>query len=121
MLKKANKQEYIVPCYDIDLIWHTHQVHHANYANDTKAFLGYIFPHDDSTNDRSEGSVLSNAYAKTIKMWSETFKESYPRPGAMFRGCHPFGKLAPISQALLDDMTHCKESKMTIKRVHISG
>ncbi len=25
-LKKLYPEEFLVPCYDIDLIWHTHQV-----------------------------------------------------------------------------------------------
>ena len=75
-LKKVNPGEFIVPCYDIDLIWHTHQVHHLLYEKDTVKILGKILPHDDSVNDRSEGSRLNNAYAETVKMWNKEYQVS---------------------------------------------
>ena len=120
MLKKMNKNEFIVPCYDIDLMWHTHQVHPINYAEDTKEFLGYLFPHDDSTNDRSEGSVLSNSFASTVKQWKSWFMEDYSRPGSMYRGCDPHGKLMPITTSILDEMVHAKTRTLSLKKVSLS-
>lgn len=52
---------FIVPCYDIDLIWHTHQLYPLAYKSDMEKLYGKIFNHDDSVNDRSEGSRLYNA------------------------------------------------------------
>ena len=51
-LKKQNPEKFLVPCYDIDLIWHTHQVCTLNYSKDTTAILGFVLKHDDSVNDR---------------------------------------------------------------------
>ena len=51
-LKQQNTQQFLVPCYDIDLIWHTHQVHTLHYSKDTTAILGFVLKHDDSVNDR---------------------------------------------------------------------
>ena len=31
-LKKKNPKTFLVPCYDMDLIWHSHQVG-ENYVN----------------------------------------------------------------------------------------
>ena len=39
-LKVINPKSYIVPCYAIDLIWHTHQLHPINYKNDTIRITG---------------------------------------------------------------------------------
>ena len=39
-LKVLNPKSYIVPCYAIDLIWHTHQLHPIHYVNDTKSIFG---------------------------------------------------------------------------------
>ena len=30
-LHKSFEREFLVPCYDIDLIWHTHQVNHFKF------------------------------------------------------------------------------------------
>ena len=51
-LKQQNQQQFLVPCYDIDLVWHTHQVNTLHYSNDTTAILGFVLKHDDSVNDR---------------------------------------------------------------------
>ena len=39
-LKVLNPKSYIVPCYAIDLIWHTHQLLPVYYVNDTKRITG---------------------------------------------------------------------------------
>ena len=76
-LKQKNPSAFIVPCYAIDLIWHTHQLHPKAYSKDTKKILGYLFPHDDTVNDRAPGSKLSVSNVNTCKLWRETFKESF--------------------------------------------
>ena len=42
-------------------IWHTHQLNPESYGRDTSAVLGFILKHDDSVNDRSDGSKLNRA------------------------------------------------------------
>ena len=34
-LKKLNKATFLVPCYDIDLMWHAHQVLLDTFGNTT--------------------------------------------------------------------------------------
>ena len=51
-LKKQHPDKFLVPCYDMDLVWHTHQVHPVEYQRDTAAILGFVLKHDDSVNDR---------------------------------------------------------------------
>ena len=41
-LKKSHPDKFLVPCYDIDLVWHTHQVHPALYYGDTMGLLGFV-------------------------------------------------------------------------------
>ena len=95
-LKKLHRKELLVPCYDIDLMWHTHQLHPSYYISDCMKILNMVLPHDDSVSDRSEGSVLSAAFARTKELWLETFKENYEKPGAMYRGEDPRGKLSAV-------------------------
>ena len=53
-LKKRHPTLFVVPMYDVDLVWHTHQLFHHCYVRDTKTYLGSMLPHDDSTTDRSD-------------------------------------------------------------------
>jgi hypothetical protein len=85
-LKQSTAKSFLVPCYDIDLIWHTHQLHPMRYKEDTERILSFMLVHDDTTTDRSDGSKLSMSYKITGKLWRELYGEAYQYPGAMYRG-----------------------------------
>ena len=128
-----------MPCYDIDLMWHAHQVfidilgnkrhvevvppspkvHPLKYGKDCEAILGYTLPHDDSVNDRSDGSKLNNAYEITIKLWKDTFSNSFVKPGAMYRGDPPNGKLWSPKQQHLTQMLSYSRFNVRITRLEI--
>jgi hypothetical protein len=96
-LKKKSPKLVIVPCYGIDIIWHTHQLHPLAYANDTMNYLGYMLRHDDTLDDRTPGSDLSKSLKKTKTAWLRTFNEKFDFPGGMYRGeapsfCSDFSK-----------------------------
>ena len=110
-LKQQLPGEFIVPCYDIDLIWHTHQLHPVEYQVDTVKYLGSLFNHDDTVTDRSEGSKLYNADVKTREHWKSFFNEGFATFGAMYRGKPPAGVLYKL---------HAKEIyKMTTKKTTV--
>jgi hypothetical protein len=88
-LKQKNPMVYVVPCYGIDLIWHAPQLSPMAYAKDTVNLLGYVFPHDDTTNDRAAGSKLTNSNVITRDLWMGLFGEAYFFPGGMYRGDKP--------------------------------
>ena len=94
-LKSMYQEEFLVPCYDIDLFWHAHQLKPLEYKKDTETIIGFHLPHDDSVNDRSQGSKLCSSQEITEKLWSEIFgpSETFQCIGAMFRGEPPIGKL----------------------------
>mmetsp|Transcript_11066 Transcript_11066/g.14466 ORF Transcript_11066/g.14466 Transcript_11066/m.14466 type:complete len:560 (+) Transcript_11066:204-1883(+) len=80
----------IVPTYQIDLFWHTHILSSIKkYDADCRRIMGFSFNHDDSLNDRSEGSDLNRAFQATSKLWLETFGEQYRVEGGMYRGEPP--------------------------------
>ena len=85
-LKQQLHGEFIVPCYDIDLIRYTHQLNPHAYKNDVMTYIGEVFNHDDSVTDRSEGSKLYHSDIKTRDYWKSVFNESFPMFGAMHRG-----------------------------------
>lgn len=97
LLKKSNAEEFLVPCYDFDLVWHTHQLHPGAYRRDTSDLLGRMFNHDDTVNDRSPESKLSRSDRRTRELWRDHYGEEFTVSGAMYRGDPPFGKLERVS------------------------
>ena len=95
-LKQKNPGVFLVPCYDMDIVWHSHQLHPLAYKEDTVKILGRMFNHDDSVNDRSQGSKLNRSDDRTRQLWLDAFNENFSHYGAMFRGDPPSG-LHPIS------------------------
>lgn len=83
-LKKRNKDAVIVPTYDIDVMWHAHMCHPKKYARDTRHLN--VFPHDDTLNDRTDGSQLERQWNVTKTMWHRHFRSAMERRGAMWRG-----------------------------------
>lgn len=88
LLKQNHQEDFLVPCYDFDLIWHAHQVHPVIYRNDTIRLLGRVLKHDDSVNDRQPGSKLTVSDQETRQIWSST-GVTFELNGAMFRGEPP--------------------------------
>lgn len=102
-LKQQNPGLFLVPCYDIDLMWHSHQLHPLIYKTDTERLLGRLFNHDDTVTDRNPDSKLSNADLKTRELWRSTFNEAFSMYGSMFRGEPPEGKLYMMMQTEIFD------------------
>ncbi|XP_077234056.1 glycine-rich domain-containing protein 1-like [Tasmannia lanceolata] len=82
-------RRFCVPTYDIDLIWHTHQLQPISYCKDLVEVLGKVLEHDDMDSDRSKGQKLDVGFSETTKQWEETFGWRYWRAGAMYRGNAP--------------------------------
>lgn len=80
----------LVPTYQIDLIWHTHMLKSLElYNKDCVRIAGQRFHHDDSLNDRSDGSKLNVSFEKTSQLWKQAFGVDYPVSGGMYRGEPP--------------------------------
>jgi hypothetical protein len=120
LLKKEYQTELLVPCFDVDLLWHTHQVHPENYFKDCSEILGRILPHDDSINDRSQGSTLEVAFTRTRQLWKKKFNEECPRAGAMYRGEQPKGKLSKLSEIEKMKVAGVTHSPYILERIRIS-
>ncbi|KAK4261432.1 hypothetical protein QN277_004428 [Acacia crassicarpa] len=92
-LIKRNKEngirKFCVPTYDIDLIWHSHQLCSVSYSKDLEAALGKVLEHDDMDSDRTKGKKLDTGFSGTTQQWEQTFGRSYWKAGAMYRGNAP--------------------------------
>lgn len=119
-LKRTNLDEFLVPCYDIDVIWHAHQQHPVIYKSDMETIVGKFLSHDDSVTDRKPDSKLYNADHKTRELWSKTYNESFSCHGAMFRGNPKMGKLYEI-QRHETYMFSSKQATIDIDYITIEG
>ena len=76
-LRLMRSGEFLVPTYQIDLFWHTHILASAStYAADTRRLCGFELPHDDSVNDRAEGSKLNRQYEVCLLYTSPSPRDS---------------------------------------------
>lgn len=96
-LKLNFPKKFLVPCYDIDLIWHTHQLNPVVYKEDMVRILNHLFNHDDTVTDRSEGSKLNFSDKMTRQCWKDFYKEAFFLCGAMYRGESPTGSLYKLT------------------------
>ncbi|RKP24347.1 hypothetical protein SYNPS1DRAFT_29884 [Syncephalis pseudoplumigaleata] len=72
-LMAVEKKAFLVPTLDIDLAWHTHQMHPKRYQTYTLKLVGRIVNHDDTvTNKRLDASYLT-----TADSWYKQFQGSY--------------------------------------------
>ncbi|KAK9678359.1 hypothetical protein RND81_11G206500 [Saponaria officinalis] len=90
---KKNVQQFCVPTYDVDLMWHTHQLYPSYYCKDLINIVGKVLQHDDTDSDRSKGNKLDTGFTETSKQFEETFGKRYWKAGAMYRGNAP----APVT------------------------
>ncbi|GJX47344.1 glycine-rich domain-containing protein 1-like protein [Tanacetum coccineum] len=94
---ETKSKNFCVPTYDIDLMWHTHQLHPLSYFNDSVSLLGKVLGHDDTDSDRTKGQKLDVGFSTTTKQWKEMFSSSrYWRAGAMYRDVAPVKILVVI-------------------------
>ncbi|KAL9184992.1 hypothetical protein ACHAXT_002769 [Thalassiosira profunda] len=90
VLRRLKRHKYVVPTYQIDLIWHTHILMSIyGYHAENMRVNGMLMNHDDTLNDRTEGGDLDTNYRATCQLWYETYNEQYPVPGGMYRGEPP--------------------------------
>lgn len=60
LMGSPEKPTFLIPTYQIDVMWHTHILASIQkYHNDNIRMNSKILEHDDSLNDRSEGSTLN--------------------------------------------------------------
>jgi hypothetical protein len=96
LLGSPKKPTYIVPTYQIDLMWHTHILASIEkYHHDHMNLTGRTLPHDDSLNDRTEGGELDTNFQATKQLWLEMYSEEYAVPGGMYRGEPPEDFFSP--------------------------
>ena len=119
-LKRVHPSIFLVPCYDVDLIWHSHMLHPVIYRNDMVAIVGYHFNHDNAVGDRHAGSKFTVSDAQTRQLWKKVFHEPFSHSGAMFRGEFPGGKLYYMDSSDFSDLV-TKRTTVFLKSLRLTG
>lgn len=83
--------EFLVPTYDMDLVWHAHLSTPSAYAREMKRVTGRLVGHDDGVNDRTAGAKLDVSGRMTKTLWHLTYgpADQYAMCGTMWRGDPP--------------------------------
>lgn len=82
--------EFLVPTYDQDLVWHAHLSFPSQYAWELREVTGRVIGHDDSVNDRTAGAKLDVRGRRTRELWNMHYThEPYTKRGVMWRGDPP--------------------------------
>ena len=78
----------MVPCYDIELIWHAHQLHPLNYRQTITEVLVTPLHHDDTVRSRTPAANFYDTEVKTRALW-EAAGLQFAKAGAIYRGDPP--------------------------------
>ena len=111
----------LVPCFDIDLVWHTHMLNPVIYSRDTTQTCGQILNHDDTLTDRGPGSKLKVAVEKTGSAWNSVFEERYKLPGTLNRGKSTKGQLYETERNEILQNEVMVKGTIRIERITLSG
>jgi hypothetical protein len=69
----GNKPRHLVPTLDIDLCWHTHQLHPVEYRGWCDGQLGRLINHDDTISKNN----LKDGLRETSLAWFDAYREPY--------------------------------------------
>ncbi|KAI9003283.1 hypothetical protein BC832DRAFT_100611 [Gaertneriomyces semiglobifer] len=69
LLMAAQPSKFLVPTLDIDLAWHTHQLHSDKYQQYGLKHMKHIVNHDDTVSDRQ----LKHSFKDTGVLWARHF------------------------------------------------
>jgi len=88
-LMKNHPHRFLVPLYDIDLVWHAHILMDTfKYAADTRRIVGKVVNHTED-DDRTPSGDLEIAFETTSNLWYEEYDEKYVDPKTCYKGNLP--------------------------------
>ncbi|KAI8613387.1 hypothetical protein BC830DRAFT_480176 [Chytriomyces sp. MP71] len=100
-LMAKQRKAFLVPTLDIDLMWHTHQLHPLKYQTFGLLEVGYVINHDDAV----EADTLNKSFAQTNLLWKNCYNEPYAaqrEESSWFRRPieaqkKPIGRVVPVN------------------------
>eukprot|EP00667_Euglena_gracilis_P000265 EG_transcript_265 len=86
---------FLVPTYDITVVWGAHLCRPLRYRSDMDMFAGRILDRDDlACGDHRPGSLLDVSLATTSRLWTD-HGWRYHTPGTGYRGDRPLLEPSP--------------------------
>ncbi len=88
-LMREHPNQFLVPMYDIDLVWHAHILRDTrSYVADTKRLVGRFVNHQED-DDRSEDGDLNAGFRTTAELWRVKYTETYEDDTTNYKGHLP--------------------------------
>ena len=87
-LKSQHPQVPMIPCIDVDLIWHAHLQHPLNYRQVTSEVFGAMLHTENHEVSRSLGTMSHDSETGTRAVWSAAGFQ-FDKPGTAYRGDPP--------------------------------
>jgi hypothetical protein len=84
-LMREHPNKFLVPMYDIDLVWHAHIASTVAYERDCESFVGRFIDHQEG-DDRSESGKVVPGFRRTEELWRQHFSEPYSTRDTCYRG-----------------------------------
>ncbi|CAF1197934.1 unnamed protein product [Adineta ricciae] len=72
-IRLGERNQLLVPTFDIDLIWHTHLRNPTHYRQTSLNLCGFVLDHDDSI----KKPVLREGYKNTAQRWKNAYQTNY--------------------------------------------
>ena len=109
------------PCYDIDLVWHTHMLNPIKYRKDTTAICGGLLHHDDTSTDMSVGSKHLITGEMATEQWASLFKERFKIAGTMRRGKSSKTHLSDLNMTDVREKVIIQKGTLYVSSITVSG
>ncbi|XP_074308935.1 glycine-rich domain-containing protein 1-like [Silene latifolia] len=106
---KLNRKCFCVPTFDIDLMWHTHQLHPDSYCKDLTEAVGRVCHHNDNVSDRESENPLESGFSQITKLWEETYGKNYWMAGTIHRG----KPSTPVTQSPVRFIGNIEDKKLS--------
>ena len=87
-LKRQHPNVAMIPCIDVDLIWHAHLQHPLHYKQVATDMFGAMLNNENHAPSRSLGSRAHDCELETRTVWSEGGFQ-FDKSGAVYRGDPP--------------------------------
>jgi hypothetical protein len=85
-LTREYPDEELVPCHDVDELWHAHILHTKRYEDDCTRYVGFFVHHDPDEVDEEGAAPVGSAGTKKPDRTLELYERHFGKPPAMWDG-----------------------------------
>ena len=121
-LKKEQPDLFIIPTYDIELMWHSHLLHPVLYGIDMSRTIGTPLIHDNLVINPSPTGNKLNSYgdSEARALWKRWTGEDFAGPGTWYRDDLETSQLHVVTAEENNEVA-TKECSLLINDLNITG